>query len=232
MLRKALNKWISRIKKSPYEIDPRVPSGYLLRMVVVRVIMKIRGFCIFWASSNRPFVGYGVSIRCRSKISLGSSVSIDDHCYIDALSTDGVRLGDNSSMGKRTKVECTGNIRFLGKGLTAGHDVGLGADCFFGCAGGVEIGDYTIFGNYVSVHAENHNYSRDDLPIKLQGVTHQGIRIGRDCWIGAKATILDGAVLEDGCIIAAGALVIAGVYKKYGIYGGVPAKLIKYRFDG
>lgn len=70
---------------------------------------------------------------------------------------------------------------------------------------------------------------RPDVLIRLQGVDHKGIVIGRNCWIGAKATILDGAVIEDGCVVAAGAVVKAGLYAANGIYGGVPAKLIRYR---
>jgi len=91
------------------------------------------------------------------------------------------------------------------------------------------IGDDTIVGNFVSFHSENHNYDRSDVPIRLQGVNHSGINVGSNCWIGAKSTILDGAVIHNGCIIAAGAVVRAGVYAANGIYGGVPAKLLKMR---
>ena len=92
----------------------------------------------------------------------------------------------------------------------------------------MEIGDDTIFGNYVSLHSENHNYQDKNIPIRLQGVTRKGIKIGRDCWIGSKATILDGSVIGDGCIVAAGA-VVRGVIPPYSIVGGVPAKIIKSR---
>jgi acetyltransferase-like isoleucine patch superfamily enzyme len=226
-----LNTHISRMKGYNYIIDDRVPSGYMLRVVLSRIIMKLRGRLLFIGRARYPFVGGAVTIRCKGLISFGRRVSIADHVFIDALSSDGIRLGDNVSIGKATKIECTGNIRFLGKGLEVEDNVGLGADNFYGCAGGIRIGDGTIVGNYVSFHAENHIYSRIDVPIRLQGVTHQGIRIGSNCWIGAKSTILDGAVIEDGCIIAAGALVIAGVYKGNAIYGGVPAKLLKHRLD-
>ena len=80
-----------------------------------------------------------------------------------------------------------------GEGLTVGARVGLGTDCFYGCAGGITIGDDTIIGNLVTFHAENHVAERLDVPIRDQGVTHAGIRVGSGCWIGAKATILDGA---------------------------------------
>jgi len=132
-------------------------------------------------------------------------------------------------MGKNVRIECSGSLQQLGKGIKVGNNVGLGADNFFGCAAGIEIGDDTIIGNYVSFHAENHNYNDITIPIRLQGCSRQGIKVGKNCWIGAKATILDGVQIGEGCIIAAGALVTAGKYDCNGIYGGVPAKLIKKR---
>lgn len=54
--------------------------------------------------------------------------------------------------------------------------------------------------------------------------------IGNDVWIGSKATILQGVTVGNGAIIAAGAVVTKDV-PPYAIVGGVPAKVIKYRFD-
>jgi acetyltransferase-like isoleucine patch superfamily enzyme len=230
--RKLLNTYISRMKGESYAIDERISPGYMFKVVVSRIIMKIRGRLLFIRRPHGPFIGFSVSLRRRGLITFGHKVSIADHVYIDALSTDGIQLGNNVSIGRSTKIECTGSLRFLGKGLVVADNVGLGADNFYGCAGGIRIGQDTIVGNYVSFHSENHNYASADVPIRLQGVTHQGIQVGKNCWIGAKCTILDGAIIEDGCVIAAGALVIAGVYKENGIYGGVPAKFLKPRLDG
>lgn len=54
--------------------------------------------------------------------------------------------------------------------------------------------------------------------------------IGNDVWIGAGSTILSGVTIGDGAIVAAGAVVTKDV-SPYSIVGGVPAKIIKYRFD-
>lgn len=54
--------------------------------------------------------------------------------------------------------------------------------------------------------------------------------IGNDVWIGANSIILDGVVIGDGAIISAGAVVNKDV-PPYTIFGGVPAKFIKYRFE-
>ena len=51
-----------------------------------------------------------------------------------------------------------------------------------------------------------------------------------DVWIGAGAMILSGVKIGQGAVIAAGSVVVNSV-APYSIVGGVPAKLIKYRFD-
>jgi acetyltransferase-like isoleucine patch superfamily enzyme len=56
------------------------------------------------------------------------------------------------------------------------------------------------------------------------------IDIGHDVWIGAHAVIIDGTRIGTGAIIAAGSVVTADV-PAYAIVGGIPAKIIRYRFD-
>ncbi len=56
------------------------------------------------------------------------------------------------------------------------------------------------------------------------------IRMGNDVWIGARATILDGVRIGNGAIVGAGAVVTKDV-PDYAVVGGVPAKLIRYRFE-
>lgn len=228
-MRKSLNYIISRLKKEQYELNPEIPLSYLLSISAYRLLMLIRGLFTFCRKAGLFFRGPRCIIRCKSKLVIGKNVTIGRGCYIDALSTRGILIGNNSSFGKSCIVECTGNLKYLGKGLVIGNHVGIGSGSFLGCAGGLEIGDDTIIGNYVSFHSENHNYSDSEVPIRLQGVNHQGIKLGKNCWVGAKVTFLDGVTVEDGCIIAAGALLLKGVYSKNSIYGGVPAKFIKKR---
>ena len=56
------------------------------------------------------------------------------------------------------------------------------------------------------------------------------IHIGHDVWIGHGATLLPGVTIGNGAVVGAGAVVSKDV-PAYEIHGGVPAKLIKHRFE-
>lgn len=56
------------------------------------------------------------------------------------------------------------------------------------------------------------------------------VRVGNDVWVGCDVTFMDGIKIGDGAIIAAGAVVVSDV-PSYAIVGGIPAKVIRYRFS-
>ena len=56
------------------------------------------------------------------------------------------------------------------------------------------------------------------------------IIIGNDVWLGANVIVVDGVKIGDGAIVAAGSVVTKDI-PPYTIVGGVPAKIIKYRFE-
>ncbi len=224
-----LNKILLKIKGESFNLDPLIPKSYLVRLIFSRTFMLVRGFFSFCRSDGFFFRDRNVVLKAKKLIKLGRGVSVGRYCYIDALSAGGITLGNNVSIGRHTSIECSGSLRKLGLGMKVGNGVGLGTHGFFGCAGGVEIGKNTIFGNFVSLHSENHDFSEMNVPIKHQGVTRAGIVIGEDCWIGAKVTILDGVTIEKGCVIAAGSVLPAGLYESFCVYGGVPAKLLRKR---
>ncbi len=68
------------------------------------------------------------------------------------------------------------------------------------------------------------------LSAEDKAVERLPIKIGHDVFIGANVTILDGVKIGDGAVIGAGAVVTKDI-PDYAITAGVPARVIKYRFD-
>lgn len=174
------------------------------------------------------FIGANVKLIEAKHITMEHKVRLEKGVKIDALSSEGVVLGDGVVLGQNTVIECTGSLRALGKGVKIGSRSTFGSNCYFGAAGGITIGKDVMAGQYIRFHAENHEYGDINVPIRQQGVTHKGIVIGNNCWIGAGAVFLDGAKLGDGCVVAANA-VVRGTFPDNAVIGGVPAKILRMR---
>ena len=56
------------------------------------------------------------------------------------------------------------------------------------------------------------------------------VKIGNDCWIGDRVEIVGGVKIGDGAVVLTGAVVTKDV-PPYAVVGGVPAKILKYRYD-
>lgn len=56
------------------------------------------------------------------------------------------------------------------------------------------------------------------------------VLVGNDCWIGSGATLIAGVSVGDGAVVLANATVTKDV-PPYAIVGGVPAKVLGYRYD-
>ncbi len=95
----------------------------------------------------------------------------------------------------------------------------------------VKIGKYTMLANNVSIIGGDHEFTKVGIPIIFagRGVLNETC-IGKDVWIGAYSRILTGITIGDGAIIAMGSVVTKDV-EPFTIYGGVPAKKIKNRFN-
>lgn len=67
-------------------------------------------------------------------------------------------------------------------------------------------------------------------PGSLEAISKGDIIIDDDVWIGSHSTIMSGVHIGQGAVVAAGAVVTKNI-PPYAIVGGVPAKVIKYRFS-
>lgn len=151
-----------------------------------------------------------------------------------------------SKLGKRLEFESpvsVCNTTFLGVN-SIGYMSYLGANCnlrntsigrYCSLASNIYIGSAEHPVHWFSSHPFQYRGSRlfDDFDV-VQGqstfVQPTGVTIGNDVWIGERVYICSGVRVGSGAIIAAGAVVTSDV-EPYSIVGGVPARVLKYRFS-
>ena len=92
------------------------------------------------------------------------------------------------------------------------------------------IGDGQLTGRYVLItdnaHGENLPNELNIPPLASRVYSSGPVIIGRNVWIGDKATILPNVKIGDGAVIAANAVVTKNV-PPYTVVAGCPAKIIK-----
>lgn len=123
------------------------------------------------------------------------------------------------------------------KNICCGNNVSIGPNAYFmNGRAKIYIGDCVMFGPHVTIITGDHRTdlcgrymitikNEEKLPENDKNVIFEG-----DNWIGANSTILKGVFVGRGSIIAAGALVTKDV-PAFSIVGGVPAKVIRMRFE-
>ncbi len=151
-----------------------------------------------------------IIIRGEKCITIGDSTHIGNGCVLTAWehTADGgthtpeIRIGSNCSIGEYNNITSTNRII---------------------------IGDNLLTGRWVTITDNNHgdtNPKTLQLPPLSRPVTSKGpVVIGKNVWIGDKATILPGVTIGDGAVIGANSVVTRDV-EAYAVVAGIPAKVI------
>jgi len=191
--------------------------GYVSRKAVAKQL--------FGTVGGGLILGRGLVIRHPGRIRFGKNVAVDDNVLLDAggAGDDGVTLGDGVIISRNCVIQGkTGSVHFEDR-------VDVGCNCVFSSVAGIKVGSATIIAG--SCYLGGGRYYHDSLeqPIMDQGGYSRGpLTIGKNSWIGAGATILDGVTLGKGVIVGAGSVVTKDI-PDYAIVAGVPASVIRMR---
>lgn len=129
------------------------------------------------------------------------------------------------------------NSTFSFRTISIGNNVFIGDRAYFTAAlSHIHIGNNVMIAPNVTIRGGNHSsyiigklmydYGNNDKKKE----DDQPVYINDDVWIGTNVTILKGVEIGRGAIIAAGSVINKRV-PPYSIVGGVPGKIIRYRWD-
>lgn len=112
----------------------------------------------------------------------------------------------------------------------------IGKDCHIGAynhitsINHIEIGNGFVSGMWVTITDNSHGLtdrSTMEHPVSDRDIVSKGkVIIGKNVWVGDKATILPNITIGDGAIIAANAIVTTDV-PDFSVVAGNPAKIVK-----
>ena len=185
------------------------------RYAVLRMNRLIRALVKRWTGIEFTAGKVRISPECRfeAPCRITGAVNCKTHIEVGAFTTfDG--------------EECDGRIR----------NVKIGRYC--SVAKHVDIGLPQHPIDWLSIHPLQYfpdykkwsRITRKKVSIKEFSSESGMTEIGNDVWIGDHVVIMSGVKIGNGAIVAAGAVVTRDV-PPYAIVGGVPARIIKYRFD-
>ncbi|WP_240617168.1 sugar O-acetyltransferase [Nocardioides speluncae] len=111
-----------------------------------------------------------------------------------------------------------------GINIRLGRDVFINQGCQLNDIGGIDIEDEVMIGPGVRLISSGHP---SDPASRRRGITSAPIRIERNVWVGAGATILQGVTVGADSVIGAGAVVTKDVPPAT-LAVGVPAEAVRY----
>lgn len=116
-------------------------------------------------------------------------------------------------------------IAYSGAGIVLERNTYIGHGSTLAAHRKITIGENTSIADLVSIRDHNHGFGKDIPPWECPGII-KPITIGKNCWLGAKVTIVAGVELGNNVVVGANSVVT----KSFGsnlVIGGCPAKIIR-----
>lgn len=180
---------------------------------------------LFGSCGKNVIFGHGLSLRSPGNIQIGMNSMVDDYAMLSHRGTadQGITIAENCLIGRYTQLHTRGG------NLDIQQHVNISANCFLVSGNEMVIGEHSLIGGGTYIGGLQHKFSDPDTLIIDQGVEDRGgVKIGRDCWIGAHVMINDGVTIGEGSVIGSGSVVTRDI-PAYSVAVGTPAKVIKSR---
>lgn len=192
----------------------------------MNILKRIRRKSIFFATIIRakrlPFKELGKNVVIFKKC-----------CFIGCKY---IKVADNSAFAAHSVI--TAWDEYVSEGMKQEFSplLSIGSNCSFGgwnhisCINKITIGSGCLTGKWVTItdhsHGEVNRSELEKKPITRKLYSKGSVIIGKNVWIGDKATILPNVTIGDGAIIAANAVVTKSV-PPYCVVAGNPARIVK-----
>lgn len=115
-----------------------------------------------------------------------------------------------------------------------GDNVSISRDTILNANKRMVLKSNVMIGPNCNIMTANHGFADKNTTMNRQPSPANELIINEDVWIGNGVVISSGArpiEIAKGVVVAANSVVTKSLDKEYGIYGGVPARFIKFRFD-
>ena len=133
-------------------------------------------------------------------------------------------------VGRWVHIGSGNSLRCHEGNLRIGDKCVFGKDNTVNCYLDIEFGARTIVADWVYMCDFDHVYADIHVPIKDQGIVKSPVRIGPDCWLGVKVTVLRGITVGAGSVLAAHSLINRDV-PPMSVVVGVPGRVVKNRVE-
>ena len=155
---------------------------------------------------------------------VGTEVAISDRCSI--YGAESIHLGDHVRIDDFVVLTAR-------EPVVVGSYVHLSAFAFLSGQFGIEIEDFVNVSPRATLLSGNDDFSGQWLPgplvpMELRNLEGNRIHLGRHSMVGAHTVLLPGVTLGEGAAVGALSLVKESL-PPWGVYGGVPARLIRQR---
>jgi len=190
---------ISRLKRNM----PRFAFilGLIVRARVVSFYFKT------FKIGRRAFLDKTVQILGWRNVEIGSKSIVSENCFLNINNKD--KSGAQIVIGQRCYI---------------------GRRNFFTCGRRIEIGDYSMTGVECHFIGSNHLFHDPFSPYVSQPTTSTSIiRIGVNCSLGARVSVIGSVVIGHGSVVGANSLILDDI-PPFSLVVGSPARIIK-RFD-